>query len=147
MVTGTRTGRKAPNTQRSIRGRHQHGVLAIDAMIAMSLVLLAVIPIGYSFGKEYRLMRRHYQRAIAISIVDGEFEKLQAGAWSHVQPGTNTWPTRAESSVNLPPGELRVIRAGGRIRLEWVPVGESSGGGVVRDMSVPMPAKREQPVP
>ena len=61
--------------------RAEHGMLMAELVVAMAILMIAVMPIGYSFMQDARLFRVTYQRAVAMEIVDGEMEILVAGEW------------------------------------------------------------------
>ena len=111
--------------------------LTTELVIAMGILLVAVIPMGYAFLQERQLGRALYYRAIAIEIVDGEMEILRAGDWRSLPEGSTPYPVRAESATNLPPGQFVVTREGRRLRLEWLPAQRDRGGRVLREVESP----------
>jgi hypothetical protein len=103
----------------------------------MSLLLVALIPLGFSFFKEQQLCRIYYFRAIATQIVDGEMEVLAAGGWRSQVEGSRVYQVQAEAAKNLPPGKFVLTRGTNQIRLEWIPDKSRQGGRVVREVKVP----------
>jgi hypothetical protein len=117
-----------------IRTRQRpRGYLSVDLMVALSLLMLAVIPLAYSVTSERRLARIYYWQAVSMEIVDGELEALKAGEWRGCEPGTHPYKVRARSASNLPPGQFTVTRGAGFIRLEWIPARKHSGPRIVRE--------------
>ena len=114
----------------------RHGSFMIDALVAMALLAIVVVPITNSIASEKRLARSHYQRAIALEIVDGEMEALVAGAWRGLPAGTTEYRVHAASLANLPPGKFLVTISTNRVRLEWQPSVKHSGGPVIREAIV-----------
>src|SRR5512142_428082 len=99
----------------------ERGWLMIELLVAITLLLVAVLPLAYSFGSEKRFVRSAYQRAIAMELVDGEAEVLAAGTWRDFPPGKHPYEIRAAAVTNLPPGRFLLDVEAGRFRLEWQP--------------------------
>ncbi len=112
------------------------GWLMIELLVAISLLLVALLPMAYSFGSEKRFIRSAYQRAIAMELVDGEAEVLAAGAWRDFPAGKHAYQIRAAAVTNLPPGRFHLDVEPGRFRLEWQPQEKHHGGSVVREVRV-----------
>lgn len=108
----------------------------VDALVALAVVLIAVLPLVLGFRGEARLLRDTYQRAVAMEIVDGELEALAAGGGAGVAEGSTHYTVRARAAVNLPPGAFKLTRNGQVLRLEWQPAGRSGIGAVVREATV-----------
>lgn len=115
------------------RIQRQRGLLMTELMIAMAILLVAIIPAGYSFVSEQKLARASYLRAVAMEIVDGELEVLAAGEWRHQPEGVQPFKVRADSAVNLPKGGFVLTRRGDQLRLEWIPEVRDRGGSVRRE--------------
>ena len=111
----------------------QCGLLMTEAMIALAIVCIAILPLAYSFAQENKYLRRCYERAVAIEIVDGEMEIIRSGGWRNFTNGVNTLATTARSAANLPPGELRFTLTDKQARVEWLPAENSHGSPVVRE--------------
>jgi hypothetical protein len=114
----------------------RRGVLTIEMMVALAILVIILLPIGYSLASEKRYARALYQRAIAIEIVDGETEVLAAGAWHSCPQGVSEYPVRAGAATNLPPGKFWLTLAPGKVRLEWRPAVKTHGGPVVREARI-----------
>ena len=108
----------------------------IDALVAIALLAIVVVPITKSIASEKRLARSHYERAVALEIVDGEMEALVAGAWRALPTGTTEYRVHAASLTNLPSGKFLVTIETNRVRLEWHPSVKHSGGPVIREAFV-----------
>ena len=115
------------------RARPRHGYLEVDFMVALAILILAVLPVGYSVSQERKLTRAYYSRAAAMEIVDGELEVLRAGAWRQFKEGAHVYEPRAESASQLPPGRFTLTVTDDRLRLVWQPEGSGSGSAVVRE--------------
>jgi hypothetical protein len=102
-------------------------------MVALAIVALAILPIGYSVSQERKLTRAYYFRAVAMEVVDGEMEVLRAGGWREFKQGAQAYAPRAESAAQLPPGRFVLTVTGDRLRLAWQPEGKGAGGAVVRE--------------
>jgi hypothetical protein len=108
----------------------------LDALIAIALLGIVVVPITNSIASEKRLARSQYQRAVALEIVDGEMEALVAGAWRALPTGTTEYQVHAASRANLPVGKFLLTIETNRVRLEWKPAVRHSGGPIVREALV-----------
>jgi hypothetical protein len=113
------------------------GFLMVDAVVAIAILLMAIMPLAYSFAKEARLLRAAEHRAVAIEIVDGEIEILAAGEWRNFPDGAQDYPVRATSAAaTLPPGKYRLTKTGNHLRLEWASDLRQGIGSVVREVTV-----------
>src|SRR5581483_8076670 len=81
----------------------------------------ALLPVAFSIASEQKLAQIHYQRAIAMEIVDGEMETLAAGDWRGFTAGVHDYPVNAAAATNLPPGKFLLTVSPQSIRLEWRP--------------------------
>ena len=116
--------------------RRLHGFLEIDLLVAMAILTLAVVPLGYSFARERQMLKIEYQRSVANEIVDGEMEILAAGAGKSFPDGSQNYSVRANAASQLPPGHFQLTKTGNHLRLEWLP-GEKRGvSAVVRETSL-----------
>ena len=113
--------------------RRECGSLMAEMMVAIAILMLAIVPVAYSFDAEKRAARATYNHAIAMEIVDGEMEVLLAGEWRAFTPGTHPYPVKAGALTNLPPGEFTLTLATNKIRLEWNPSMTRRGGSIVRE--------------
>jgi len=58
----------------------QRGFLEVDLVVATAILALAILPVGFAFTHERRVLRAEYDRSVAVELVDGEAEILAAGA-------------------------------------------------------------------
>jgi hypothetical protein len=107
-----------------------------ELMVAIAILMIAVLPIAYSYHREQLLMRSYYTRAAAMEIVDGEMEVLMAGEWHNFTPGTHPYTVKAQSLVSLPPGQFTLTIATNKVRLEWQPESKDFGGPVSREGAI-----------
>ncbi len=110
--------------------------LMIDAIVAMALLVIVMVPVARAIASEKRLALSQYERAVALEIVDGEMEALVAGEWRALPAGTSEYRVHAESRANLPPGRFLVTVETNRIRLVWQPTVKRHGGPVSREALV-----------
>jgi hypothetical protein len=110
-------------------------MLMTELMVAMAILVIAILPIGYSLISDARLLRANYRHAVAMEIVDGEMEILAAGEWRAFPEGTHPYPIHAAAAVNLPPGKFQLTRTGNHLRLEWKPDEAHGEGIVVREVT------------
>lgn len=120
-------------TSRSARER---AALMTELLVAISLLLVAFLPLAYSISSEQRLARASYQRAVAMELVDGELEVLAAGAWKAFAPGSHEYSVHAAAATNMPPGQFLLTVESGKLRLEWKPAVKHHGGSVVREVGL-----------
>jgi hypothetical protein len=116
--------------------RSRRGFLMVDAVVAMAILSLAIIPLGFSFARERQVLKIEYQRGVANEIVDGEMEILAAGAWKAFPDGAQSYTVRANAAAKLPPGHFQLTKTGSHLRLEWGPDGKRGIGVVVREATV-----------
>jgi hypothetical protein len=122
-----------------IQTRHrarQSGALIFEVVMAMTLLTVAMLPLGYAMNSDARLFRITYQKAVAMEIVDGEIEILAAGGWHDAPEGTHPYAVRANAAANLPPGQFLLTRTGNHFRLEWSSEKKSGVGKIVREVTV-----------
>jgi len=118
--------------------------ITAELLVGLGILVIALIPISFSFHTEQRLARALYYRAVAIEIVDGEAEMLMAGAWRSVSEGAQSYTVIARSATNLPPGRFLLTRDTTQIRLEWIPEQRDQGGGVVREFRISPPSRAQR---
>jgi hypothetical protein len=112
----------------------QHdGFLMIELLVALAIVIVALLPVAYSFAAERRLALASYQRAVAMEIVDGEMEALIAGEWRAYSPGTHEYHVHAGAATNLPAGKFLLTVQSDKVRLRWQPAVKDHGGPVTRE--------------
>jgi hypothetical protein len=112
------------------------GWLATELMFALAVIIIALIPLAYSFRSEQKLLRAHYNQAVAMEIIDGEMELLHAGDWRKILEGEQPFKVTANAATNLPPGAFFLSRTGAMFRLEWRPAKKNSGGKIFRDLTM-----------
>ena len=116
----------------------RRGALATEAVVAMAMLIIAVLPLAYSFHHERTLLKAAYYHAVAMEVVDGEMEILAAGEWRSFPVGVQTYAVKAAAATNLPAGDfkLTIITNPNLIRLEWQPQEKHAGGVVMREARV-----------
>jgi hypothetical protein len=112
------------------------GWLIPELMVALSIIVIALMPLAYSFRAEQRLVRAKYNQAVAMEIIDGEIEMLHAGDWRNYLEGEHPYKVMAASATNLPAGGFFLSRTGAMLRLEWKPSKKGSGGVIARQIEV-----------
>ena len=113
------------------------GWLVAELMIALIVVVIALIPLAFSFRSEQKLLRAEYNQAVAMEIIDGEMELLHAGDWRSILEGEHPYKVTANAATNLPPGGFFLSRTGAMMRLEWRPNKKGAGGKIFRDVTMP----------
>ena len=119
----------------TFHSRRQRGVMIMEVIVAMTLLIVAALPLGFALNSDARLFRVTYQKAVAMEIVDGEMEILAAGQWRSFPEGTNIYPVHAAAATNLPPGQFKFSRTGNHLQLEWR-ANPPLGGNVTREVTV-----------
>jgi hypothetical protein len=115
------------------RRHNEQGSLMIELVLALTLILTVLMPLGFSFMDEQHVLRVYYWRAVAMEAVDGEMEVLVAGDRRAYGEGEHPYTVHAESAKYLPPGKFTLTVHGPRLRLEWRPEKLRSGSPVVRE--------------
>jgi hypothetical protein len=126
-----------PATSIPAKLRRMRGFLEIDLMVGLAILTLAVLPLGYSFARERRVLKIEYCRSVADEIVDGEMEILAAGAANGMPDGTRDYPVQAAAASQLPPGHFQLTKTGNHLRLEWTSDKRRGIGPVVRETTLP----------
>jgi hypothetical protein len=117
--------------------RRQQGLLEIDLAIALAILTLAIMPIGFAFARERQALRADYCRAVANEIVDGEMEVLAAGDWKNYPDGAQTYTVHSRAAANLPAGHFELTKNSNHLRLEWTPDKRQGIGAVIRETTIP----------
>jgi len=112
------------------------GFLEADLLVALALLMIAVLPLAYSFTADQRAMRAAYERAVAMELLDGELEMLAAGAWRNHPVGTNVITLTGNAAVNLTTNRALLIIQTNSIRLEWRTAKRASTG-IIREIHRP----------
>lgn len=110
------------------------GFLNIEAVVAISILSIAMLPLAYGYFHEAKLLRAYYRDAVAMEILDGEMEVLAAGEWRAFAEGRHELKPAANAAVNLPAGHFVLTRQAHHVRLEWRP---DHGRNMVRDVQLP----------
>ena len=113
----------------------RRGFLMMDAVVAMAILSLAIVPLGFSFARERQVLKIEYCRSVANEIVDGEMEILAAGDWKNFPDGPQNYSVHANASASLPPGHFQLTKTGNHLRLEWTPDNRQGIGAVIREVT------------
>ncbi len=126
------------NLSQSFRkgSRLRRGFLMVDAVVAMAILSLAVVPLGFSFARERQVLKIEYYRSVANEIVDGEMEILAAGGWKNFPEGAQSYTVHANAAASLPPGHFQLTKTGNHLRLEWTPDKRQGVGPVAREVTI-----------
>ena len=116
--------------------KHRRGFLLVDVIVGMAILMLAILPLGFSFVRERQLLRAEYGRAVAVEIVDGEMEILAAGEWRDFPDGPQVYTVQARAAARLPAGHFQLTKTGKHLRLEWKSDERRGIGAVVREITV-----------
>ena len=108
----------------------------MDLVVAMAILALAIVPLGFSFARERQVLKIEYFRSAANEIVDGEMEILAAGDWKNFPDGSQKFSVHANAAASLPPGHFQLTKAGNHLRLEWTPDKRQGVGAIVREVTV-----------
>ena len=114
----------------------KHGFLEVDLLVALAILSLAIVPIGFSFAHERQALKLEYFSGVINEIVDGEMEVLVAGDWRTFPAGDHDYAIHSDAAANLPPGKFLLLIESGKVRLEWRPDEKHHGGPVVREAMV-----------
>jgi hypothetical protein len=113
----------------------KHGFLEVDLLVALAILSLAIVPIGFSFAHERQALKLEYFRSVANEIVDGEIEVLAAGDWKNFPDGSQNYPVHARAATTLPPGHFQITKTGNHLRLEWNSDVKNGIGMIVREVT------------
>jgi hypothetical protein len=105
-------------------------------MVAMAILGIAILPVGFSFARERQILRMEYYHSVAMEIVDGEMEILAGGDWKNFTDGSQTYAVHANAADQLPSGHFQLIKNGNHLRLEWKADEHQGIGAVTREMTV-----------
>ena len=114
----------------------QRGFLMMDLVVAMAILAIAIVPLGFSFARERQVLKIEYCRSVASEIVDGEMEILAAGDWKNFPDGSQNYSVHANAAASLPPGHFQLTKTGSHLRLEWTPEKRKGIGEVVREFNL-----------
>lgn len=116
--------------------RHKRGFLEVDLLVALAILSLAIVPVGFSFARERQVLRIEYIHSVANEIVDGEMEMLAAGDWKNYPDGVQNYSVHAVAAASLPPGHFQLTKTGNHLRLEWRSDWKHSGAPVIREVTI-----------
>jgi len=116
--------------------RSRSGFLMVDLIVALAILSLAIMPLGFSFARERQILKIEYFRSVANEIVDGEMEILAAGDWKNFPDGAQSYTVHSRAAANLPPGHFQLTKTGNHLRLEWSSDNYRGIGAVVREVTV-----------
>ena len=108
----------------------------VDLIVALAILSLAIMPLGFSFARERQILKIEYFRSVANEIVDGEMEILAAGDWKNFPDGAQSYTVHSRAAANLPPGHFQLTKTGNHLRLEWSSDNYRGIGAVVREVNV-----------
>lgn len=117
------------------RRNRRSGFLEVDLAVALVVLSMAIVPLGFAFMQERAALRAEYCRAVADEIVDGEMEILAAGDWKNLPDGTRAYTVHSRAAANLPAGRFELSKGGNHLRLEWLPDGHP-GGAIAREITL-----------
>ncbi|HVU07255.1 MAG TPA: hypothetical protein VHG89_01785 [Verrucomicrobiae bacterium] len=117
-------------------GIRRGGFLQIDLVVALAILAIAILPLGFSFERERHLLRIEYFHAAANEIVDGEMEILVAAGAKNLPDGSQIYPVHSRAADNLPPGHFQLTKNGNHLRLEWLPDVKHGYHPVVREITL-----------
>ena len=124
-------------TNSSQSRKRQRGLLEIDLAVALLVLTVAIMPLGFSFARERQALRADYYRAVADEIVDGEMEILAAGDWKRYPDGAQTYTVHSRAAANLPAGHFKLTKTGNHLCLEWTPDKRQGVSAVIRETTIP----------
>jgi len=115
----------------------RRAVMLVELTVAVAVLVIVMAGFSAAYYTDAKALRATYCRAVAIEIVDGEFEALLAGEWQAYGEGAHDYKPRADAAANLPDGAFALTIEGKSIRLEWLPAQQGKGGRVVREATLP----------
>lgn len=127
---------KTDGRSRETNSRFRDAYLELDLIVALFILGLAIVPLGFSFAHEQKALRVDYCRAIANEIVDGECEVLAAGAGKEFSDGSHPYSVHCGATKNLPAGHFQLTKTGAHLRLEWSPDAHEGVGAVIREITI-----------
>ncbi|HEY3763451.1 MAG TPA: hypothetical protein VGN23_17030 [Verrucomicrobiae bacterium] len=108
----------------------------MDLLMAMTILTLAILPLGFSFARERASLRAEYMRSAVDEIVDGEMEILAAGDWKNYPDGAQNYIVHGNTAAHLPVGHFELTKNGNHLRLEWLPDHKQGIGTITREITV-----------
>jgi hypothetical protein len=117
--------------------RSRRGFLEIDLVVALAILGIAMMPLGFAFVRERQVLKIDYFRSVADEIVDGEMEILAAGAGRDFPDGSQIYTVHSRAAASLPPGHFQLTKNGNHLRLEWTPAERHGLSAVIRETILP----------
>ena len=108
----------------------------VDLMVALAILTIAMVPLGYSFARERQALHIEYYHSVINEIVDGEMEILAAGAAKDLPDGSQVFPVQSRAAVHLPPGHFQLTKTGSHLHLEWSADGKCGISPVARETTL-----------
>ena len=99
----------------------RRGSLIAEILVAISVLSVAALPLMASFVAAQKSVRRSYQHAVAMELIDGEMEILLRGEWHEFPQGSQPYNLHGDAAKNLPPGHATLTVSGNHVRLQWKP--------------------------
>jgi hypothetical protein len=121
---------------RTSKFSRENGFFEVDVAVALVILALAILPLGFAFMQEQKAIRVDYLRAVANEIVDGEMEILAAGDWKNFPDGSQAYKVHSHAAAGLPAGHFELTKTGKYLRLEWSPEGRTGIGVVSREVNL-----------
>lgn len=97
------------------------GFLQFDLVIGLAILVIAVMPLGFSFTHERQALRTEYRRCVINELVDGEMEILVAGAARNLPDGTQNLQVQSRTMDRLPAGHFQLTKSGNHLQVAWLP--------------------------
>lgn len=116
--------------------RNKFGFLQFDLIAGLAILTIAIVPLGYAFAREQKVLRMEYQRAVINQIVDGEMEIMAAGAAKNLPDGTQPLAITSRAIDKLPSGHFQLTKTGSQLRVEWSPDEKCGISTVVRETTL-----------
>lgn len=114
----------------------RNGFLQVDLIAGLAILTIAIVPLGFAFAREQKVLRMEYYRAVINQIVDGEMEILAAGAAKNIPDGTQPIAITSRAIEKLPLGNFKLTKTGNQLRVEWSPDEKCGISTVVRETTL-----------
>lgn len=112
------------------------GFLQIDLIVALAILTIAIVPLGFSFARERQVLKTEYYRSVINELVDGEIEILAAGAAKNFPDGVQILSVSSRATGKLPPGHFQLTKTGNHLRLDWTPAEKRGVSAIVREATL-----------
>jgi hypothetical protein len=127
-LTATTLSRRRPHVLR--------GFLEVDMMVGLAILALALVPLGYSFARERKVLRIEYYQSVINELVDGEMEILAAGAAKNLPDGVQPLEVSSRAAAKLPASHYELTKSGVHLRLAWLPDEKCGISAVIRKSTI-----------